>query len=39
MPGERTIGTEDAPLAFEQVHIEVARNATDDFNPFHDKLK
>jgi hypothetical protein len=26
-----------APLIFQQVHIEVARNATDDFNPFHDK--
>jgi hypothetical protein len=24
-------------LSFQQVHIEVARNATDDFNPFHDK--
>lgn len=24
-------------LLFEQIHIEVARNATDDFNPFHDK--
>jgi hypothetical protein len=24
-------------LRFEQIHIEVARNATDDFNPFHDK--
>jgi hypothetical protein len=22
---------------FQQIHIEVARNATDDFNPFHDK--
>ncbi len=26
-------------VAFQQIHIEVARNATDDFNPFHDKLK
>ena len=24
-------------LSFRQIHIEVARNATDDFNPFHDK--
>ncbi len=24
-------------LCFQQIHIEVARNATDDFNPFHDK--
>ena len=24
-------------LRFQQIHIEVARNATDDFNPFHDK--
>ncbi len=24
-------------LQFQQIHIEVARNATDDFNPFHDK--
>ena len=30
---------EDSALAFEQIHIEVARNATDDFNPFHDKNK
>jgi len=27
----------DEALHFEQIHIEVARNATDDFNPFHDK--
>ena len=26
-------------LTFQQIHIEVARNATDDFNPFHDKNK
>ena len=25
--------------SFQQIHIEVARNATDDFNPFHDKNK
>ena len=24
-------------LQFQQIHIDVARNATDDFNPFHDK--
>ena len=24
-------------LCFQQIHIDVARNATDDFNPFHDK--
>ena len=27
----------DSNLEFQQIHIEVARNATDDFNPFHDK--
>ncbi|WP_018881882.1 MULTISPECIES: hypothetical protein [unclassified Thioalkalivibrio] len=26
----------DAPRVFRQIHIDVARNATDDFNPFHD---
>jgi len=26
-------------MKFEQMHIDVARNATDDFNPFHDKHK
>lgn len=30
--------TQEAPC-FEQLHIDVARNATDDFNPFHDKLR
>ena len=24
------------PYCFEQLHIDVARNTTDDFNPFHD---
>jgi len=24
-------------LCFQQIHIDVARNATDDFNPFHDR--
>ena len=23
-------------LRFEQLHIDIARNSTDDFNPFHD---
>lgn len=27
------------PFYFDQIHIEVARNATDDFNLFHDKHK
>lgn len=27
------------PLRFQAIHIDVARNATDDFNPFHDKLR
>ena len=27
------------PLAFQQIHIDAARNATDDFNPFHDPRK
>jgi hypothetical protein len=31
MPG---LGT---TLSFQPIHIDVARNATDDFNPFHDK--
>lgn len=26
-------------LALEQLHIDVARNSTDDFNPFHDPLR
>ena len=25
--------------AFEQIHIDIARNSTDDFNPFHDPLR
>jgi hypothetical protein len=29
----------DQPFTFEQIHIEVARNASDDFNLFHDKHK
>lgn len=27
---------ETAPYCLDQLHIDVARNATDDFNPFHD---
>jgi hypothetical protein len=26
-------------FAFRQIHIDVARNSTDDFNPFHDPLR
>ena len=29
----------DQSFTFDQIHIEVARNATDDFNLFHDKHK
>lgn len=29
----------DQPFVFDQIHIEVARNASDDFNLFHDKRK
>jgi hypothetical protein len=29
----------NAPFTFDQIHIEVARNASDDFNLFHDKHK
>jgi hypothetical protein len=29
----------DTVFTFDQIHIEVARNATDDFNLFHDKHK
>ncbi|QPK63440.1 hypothetical protein IVG45_22040 [Methylomonas sp. LL1] len=31
--------TKDTPFIFEQIHIEVARAASDDFNLFHDKHK
>ena len=27
------------PRWFQQIHIDAARNATDDFNPFHDPRK
>ena len=27
------------PLRFAQLHVDVARNATDDFNPFHDPVR
>lgn len=30
---------DDEPLRFDQIHIDVARNSTDDFNPFHDALR
>ena len=29
----------DQPFVFDQIHLEVARNASDDFNLFHDKHK
>ncbi|HLF98048.1 MAG TPA: hypothetical protein VI457_12970 [Methylococcaceae bacterium] len=29
----------ERPFTFDQIHIEVARNASDDFNLFHDKHK
>lgn len=29
----------ETPFKFDQIHIEVARNASDDFNLFHDKHK
>jgi hypothetical protein len=29
----------DSPDIFNQIHIDVARNATDDFNLFHDSKK
>ena len=38
MPGDATDGG-STPLAFQQIHIDAARNATDDFNPFHDPRK
>jgi hypothetical protein len=31
-----TMGTETQTYCFQQFHVDVARNATDDFNPFHD---
>lgn len=31
--------TKESPFVFEQIHIEVARAASDDFNLFHDKHK
>lgn len=31
--------TKDTPFVFDQIHIEVARAASDDFNLFHDKHK
>ena len=38
MPGDAAAGG-SGPLAFQQIHIDAARNATDDFNPFHDPRK
>ena len=38
MPGDATDGS-SMRLAFQQIHIDAARNATDDFNPFHDPRK
>jgi hypothetical protein len=29
----------EALLQFEQLHIDIARNSTDDFNPFHDPVR
>lgn len=29
----------DEPPVFRQIHLDVSRNATDDFNPFHDRDK
>ena len=31
--------TDSEPFRFEQIHIDAARNATDDFNLFHDPLR
>jgi len=31
--------TDSEPFRFEQIHVDVARNATDDFNLFHDPLR
>lgn len=36
---KRTGITMSQQYAFEQLHIDVARNSTDDFNPFHDPLR
>lgn len=33
------MNTTDSPDIFNQIHIDVARNATDDFNLFHDSKK
>lgn len=33
------VGPDPAPLRFDQLHIDIARNATDDFNPFHDPAR
>ncbi len=33
------MATDSSSFRFEQIHIDVARNATDDFNLFHDPLR
>lgn len=33
------MNTSHIPFVFEQIHIDVARNATDDFNLFHEPVK
>ncbi|WP_290653516.1 hypothetical protein [Aquisalimonas sp.] len=33
------VNEEASELIFERIHIDVARNASDDFNPFHDSSK
>jgi len=33
------MNTPNSPDIFNQIHIDVARNATDDFNLFHDSKK
>ncbi|MDH3561594.1 MAG: hypothetical protein OEN52_11645, partial [Gammaproteobacteria bacterium] len=33
------MGSNPSDYCFHQIHIDAARNATDDFNPFHDPWK
>ena len=33
------IDSKQNQFVFEQIHLDIARNATDDFNLFHDKKK
>ena len=35
----KSVAAVPAPLRFDQLHIDIARNATDDFNPFHDPVR